>query len=335
MATKKYQVFVSSTFRDLVEERQDAIRNILDLNHIPAGMELFPAADVEQLGYIKKVIDECDYYLLIIGGRYGSMDAEGVSFTEREYDYAVETGKVVLAFVHDDPSQIPVAKSDTEPKVYAALQAFRHKVMSGRLVKTWTSRQNLEPLVLKALMHAFNQMPQVGWIRGDAAASDQILEQANKALQDNAALRAELTMLKGIPAPKFENLADLGDNIQVHYRTQHRSYGSAKVTYYDRVTTLNLRDIFLEVAAELSTAKTDVTISLVAKKLIKHAAGDADVSSVDNMDVARIKAQFMALGLISGQTGTSVKGTVHEYLSLTPAGKSAYMEAVVLRKTTP
>jgi hypothetical protein len=55
---KKYQVFVSSTFRDLVEERQDAIRNILDLKHIPAGMELFPASDTDQLVYIKKVIDE-------------------------------------------------------------------------------------------------------------------------------------------------------------------------------------------------------------------------------------------------------------------------------------
>ncbi|MGO7550591.1 DUF4062 domain-containing protein, partial [Rhizobium leguminosarum] len=71
-------MFVSSTFRDLFDERQDTIRNILDLNHIPAGMELFPAADVEQLDYIKKVIDDCDYYLLIVGGRYGSLDADGV-----------------------------------------------------------------------------------------------------------------------------------------------------------------------------------------------------------------------------------------------------------------
>ena len=102
MSQKKYQVFVSSTFRDLIEERQDAIRNVLDLKHIPAGMELFPAADINQLDYIKKVIDECDYYLLIMGGRYGSMDAEGVSYTEREYDYAVDTGKAVIAFVHND-----------------------------------------------------------------------------------------------------------------------------------------------------------------------------------------------------------------------------------------
>jgi uncharacterized protein DUF4062 len=97
---KKYQVFISSTFKDLVEERQDAIRTVLDLGHIPSGMEIFPAADVEQFEYIKKVIDECDYYVLIIGGRYGSMDAAGVSFTEKEYDYAVGQKKTVLAFVH-------------------------------------------------------------------------------------------------------------------------------------------------------------------------------------------------------------------------------------------
>jgi hypothetical protein len=99
---KKYQVFVSSTFRDLADERQTAIRNILDLGHVPAGMELFPAADTEQLTYIKKVIDQCDYYVLIMGGRYGSMDNAGVSFTEREYDYAVDMGKIVLAFPHAD-----------------------------------------------------------------------------------------------------------------------------------------------------------------------------------------------------------------------------------------
>jgi hypothetical protein len=57
---KKYQIFVSSTFRDLVEERQDTIKSILDLGHIPAGMEGFPAIDMEQLKYIKKVIDQCD-----------------------------------------------------------------------------------------------------------------------------------------------------------------------------------------------------------------------------------------------------------------------------------
>jgi hypothetical protein len=99
---KKYQVFISSTFTDLAQERQSAMRAVLDLGHIPSGMEIFTAADVEQFKYITKVIDECDYYVLIIGARYGSVDAAGVSFTEKEYDYAVGQKKTVLAFIHGD-----------------------------------------------------------------------------------------------------------------------------------------------------------------------------------------------------------------------------------------
>jgi hypothetical protein len=49
------------------------------------------------------VIDDCDYYLLIIGGRYGSTDPEGVSYTEKEYEYAIEHGIKVIALLHELP----------------------------------------------------------------------------------------------------------------------------------------------------------------------------------------------------------------------------------------
>jgi hypothetical protein len=55
---KKFQVFVSSTYIDLVGEREDTLKSILDLGHIPAGMEGFHAADQEQLTYIKRIVDE-------------------------------------------------------------------------------------------------------------------------------------------------------------------------------------------------------------------------------------------------------------------------------------
>jgi hypothetical protein len=135
------------------------LRTVLDLGHIPSGMEIFPAADVEQFEYIKKVIDECDYYVLIIGARYGSMDAAGVSFTEKEYDYAVEQRKTVLAFIHGDPDSIAVSKADTDPALAAKLNAFREKVSQGRLVRYWKSAGELEPMVIKALVKAFGDMP--------------------------------------------------------------------------------------------------------------------------------------------------------------------------------
>jgi hypothetical protein len=42
--SKRYQVFVSSTFIDLQEERRQAIQTVMELDCFPAGMELFPAA---------------------------------------------------------------------------------------------------------------------------------------------------------------------------------------------------------------------------------------------------------------------------------------------------
>ena len=84
---KKLQVFVSSTFTDLIEERQAAVAAILKAGHIPAGMELFTAGDKSQMDTIKRWIDESDVYMLILGGRYGSIEpSTGLSYTELEYD---------------------------------------------------------------------------------------------------------------------------------------------------------------------------------------------------------------------------------------------------------
>lgn len=331
MSQKKYQVFVSSTFRDLREERQDAIRNILDLKHIPAGMELFPAADINQLDYIKKVIDECDYYLLIMGGRYGSMDSDGVSYTEREYDYAVDTGKVVIAFVHSDLATIPVGKSDVAPHIVDALKKFREKVMTGRLVKSWGSRSELEPLVLKSLIHAFNDYPQVGWIRGDNAASDTVLEQSNKALQENAELRAEISQLRKTEAPKFDDIADFESPFKFRYQTGYGgSYGSTN--RIDRVASLTWKQIFLGVAGQLDQARTDSFILYGIREAMKEANSGYTPVSLDESDKIRIKVQLVALGLIRTQVSKTTQGGVAEFLILTDKGRAVFMDGMVVRK---
>jgi hypothetical protein len=330
MADKKYQIFVSSTFRDLIDERQDAIRNILDLNHIPAGMELFPAADIEQLEYIKKVIDECDYYLLIVGGRYGSMDAEGVSYTEREYDYAVQTGKVVIAFVHEDPEQISVAKSDIRPEVTAALNAFREKVMQGRLVKGWSNRQNLEPVVLKSLIHAFNSMPQIGWIRANLGPSDKMIEQSNALLQDNAALKEQVRILQMARQPALENIAGLDDSITIRYRI--RWYHGGSYRHQDHTAELTWKQIFLGLAGQLDRPKTNGAIESGFKEALKQAGIDLVPYDIDHTDSVKIKLQMIALGLISAQVANVVGGGQAEFLSLTPSGQKQLMELMVAKK---
>jgi len=52
--TKKFQVFVSSTYIDLVDERQAAVEAILNAGYIPAGMELFKPENNSQIETIKR-----------------------------------------------------------------------------------------------------------------------------------------------------------------------------------------------------------------------------------------------------------------------------------------
>lgn len=101
---KRYQVFISSTYQDLQPARQEVSEALLRANCFPAGMELFPAADEEQFEFIKTIIDQSDYYLIISAGRYGTIHPEtGLSYTEMEYDYAEKIGKPIIRLLHKDP----------------------------------------------------------------------------------------------------------------------------------------------------------------------------------------------------------------------------------------
>lgn len=167
----KYQVFVSSTYEDLIEERKEITQAILESHCIPAGMELFPASNLAQWDVIKQVIDDSDFYLLIIAGKYGSIgkDSSGktVSYTEMEFDYAIFSGKPVLALIHEDIDSLPRAKTETTPEKVRRLDEFRKKVCAGRVIKKWNNKDNLKSAALAALSDLKNITDAPGWVRAD------------------------------------------------------------------------------------------------------------------------------------------------------------------------
>jgi len=203
---KRYQIFISSTYDDLKEERAAVIGSLLKSAHIPVGMEQFVATNEEQFDFIKRVISETDYYILIIGNRYGSIyDGEGISYTEKEYDYAISMGIPVLAFVHGNPDSLPVNKSERTAIGRKRLAAFRKKVTGGsqRMVslEDWKTSDALATLVTIALQNAIkkasdNKEERLGWIRG----SENISE----------LLGADISTVERIPRGKF----DIGQRIK-------------------------------------------------------------------------------------------------------------------------
>ncbi len=166
---KRYEVFISSTFIDLKEEREKVTRAVLKLDCFPAGMELFPAADATQWKVIQRAINRCDYYVVLVAGRYGSKDEDNLSYTEKEFDYAVLKRIPILAFVHGDPDSIQVGKTDQNDEARKRLEAFRKKVSTGRMCNEWFNSDDLAGKVALALTNAIKNSPRPGWVRGTLA----------------------------------------------------------------------------------------------------------------------------------------------------------------------
>jgi hypothetical protein len=168
---RRYQVFLSSTYEDLREERQSATQSILAMGHLAAGMELFPASDLSQLDLIKRVILESDYYIVIVGGRYGTVHpATGMSFTELEYEYALEAGKPVLGFVVRDIQQLVNARVENDQTKQKSLENFRDKVLS-KTCQLFDGPNDLGLKVMNSLTMEMRINPQIGWIKADQAKS--------------------------------------------------------------------------------------------------------------------------------------------------------------------
>ena len=63
---KRYQVFVSSTYIDLEDERDLILKTLIKMDCIPSGMEYFPAMDEDQFKFIKRINVEIYYNRFIV-----------------------------------------------------------------------------------------------------------------------------------------------------------------------------------------------------------------------------------------------------------------------------
>jgi len=193
---KKYQIFVSSTYTDLIEARNKAIEIILNMYHIPIGMEMFSAADDEQWGVIKDTIDISDYYIVIIGHRYGSETPEGISYTEKEYNYAKEKGIPIMAFLREEGVATKPNEREDNPDKIKKLNAFRDKATKNKMCDFWENKDQLANKIALALMKEFNRSPRTGWIRADKAISPEMSKEMAELSKENRELREEVSKLK-------------------------------------------------------------------------------------------------------------------------------------------
>ena len=182
--SKKLQIFISSTYTDLLDERQSAVGAVLKAGHIPAGMELFSAGDRSQLQTIRSWIEQSDVYMLILGGRYGSIEPDsGLSYTELEYNYAVELGMPSFAVVISDNGLDKKLKTGgaafIEKENGKLLGKFKTKVLSN-ISSFFDEPKDIRLAVHESLAELSKNKDLVGWVLRKFGCGDSTVVRRNE-----------------------------------------------------------------------------------------------------------------------------------------------------------
>lgn len=212
----KYQVFVSSTYVDLQEARREVIWALMHQRLIPVGMENFTAADDRGWTTITRVIDDSDFYVVIVAGMYGSVDPEtGLSWTEREYEYAVSKGIPVFTFIRRLAST-PATLVERDSEKQSKLGHFVQRLSSKHLFKEWDHPSDLQAAVAAALSVRINEdhyseHRRPGWLRGDLVPPMSVYEELYS-------LQGEIKQLNEQVASLRSALAEAGERENVSSR---------------------------------------------------------------------------------------------------------------------
>ncbi|MCZ2819734.1 DUF4062 domain-containing protein [Modestobacter sp. VKM Ac-2977] len=222
MEKRYYQVFVSSTYIDLVDEREQVTEQLLRSRCIPSGMELFTASGRPPWDVITSAIETTDYMVLILGGRYGSVGDDGRSFTEREYDEAQSRGIPVLAFLHEDVDSLPRRNVDVGEEG-ESLAKLRAKVSDSerQTVQFWSDARDLAQKVGTAIREAIINEPRPGWVRGgdvrvvdEGSGSDQESDQRVPPLPSLTSTSDELRETLALPGGEARLERSIGTAIK-------------------------------------------------------------------------------------------------------------------------
>ena len=341
---KIYQVFVSSTYTDLQEERKEVMQALLELDCMPSGMELFPASNEDQWSLIKRVIDNCDYYILIIGGRYGSENSEGISYTQMEFQYALDTGKPIISFLHKHPESIPSGKCENDIVKLEKLDRFRD-LAKKKLVKFWDTPEELGSAVSRSMVKLIRDFPAEGWVKAGSITNNQSLKELVRLQKENSELLQQLHKIS-TEAPKgTEDYAQGEDVVKIYYTfSAYRIGGYEQERFnceYEEIFSWN--EIFSAVAPAMIDGCSESMLEYRLNDFIGennnwnederfNGLGDAGSYFIKQESFDQIKIQLRALGYIALSDKERIATDQKTYWKLTPYGDYVMTRLLAIKR---
>lgn len=160
--TRRIDVMLSSTSKDLPDHRDKATNAILRAGMTPIIMETLTASPRDAITESLRLVDEAEVYVGIFAMRYGYIpedprNPDRLSITEMEYRHAVKTKKLILIFLIGDEQPGPTTAAagatfyEQTEEGKKKLAALKEELGKKHTVGFFVSPEDLRGHIMQAL----------------------------------------------------------------------------------------------------------------------------------------------------------------------------------------
>lgn len=262
--------------------------------------------------------------MLILGGRYGSIEPEsGKSYTQIEYEYAIEKDIPVFAvilnesFLHQKAAlkAYDVFEKDNKDKY----EEFK-KLVETKIIKYVDDCKDIQIVIKDSISELDEEYELIGWIRSNEGDTGQLLQQLNETRLECDKLRDELKECKSNIAniKVVEIFASGEEKTTLRYTDMHT---------FNKFSTIELtwNEIFIIfgkiIYKDGSITNTEIKFEL--ESAIANRYGDYSASVYDD-DVIKVQIQLEKLCLI--------KRVNNSNFAFTESGREEFINQFVEKK---
>ena len=241
MVDKRYLVYMASSYTDVVGERLKLEYALLSSGAFP--WEFSERRTSLNTAKARQQIDESDYVVFILSGKYGDLSASGISYLHLDFAYAYNKNKVIISFIDLHPDRKIRENQETDPELIKKLDAFRTLLKKdSTYVYEYTNNFHLERGAKALLAQAISEKPAVGWIRPQAsdASQKEILRLKAEIVELERKLAVALVKKSESGAESEEDLENRDDVIKIQYRAHAYQDGNLYDVHPQRVMSWEL-----------------------------------------------------------------------------------------------
>ena len=264
--------------------------------------------------------------------RKSDMGPDGCSYTEMEYRYALDTEKPCLAFVHADPTSLPVSKAEQSDEGRRRLADFRQTIQQ-RLYKSWKTPADLGSVVSRSLIRLIKTNPGTGWVRADSGPDEASMHEIIRLRHRVEELEALLDRAATQAPAGSEQLAQ-GDDLHEIFCEDHSNIGRQS-----RHLSVNVswNDLFALAAPRMIDEASETTLRYAIADGVERSLGKSPgrrvVPTMESLGTVLV--QLRALGLIAKSDRRRSLKDGATYWSLTPYGDSVMTRLLAVSRPQP